>query len=315
MYPPMIGISLILRVLVPWQDLVDELTLPGIEPILWHIDDDPHDAPEADVLVTERPSNPRLRSRVSRIKGLKHVHLLSIGYEWVLEHLPKQVSLTNSKGAVEDATAEHCLALVLASLRQLPRVGQQQRERQWTRTWTSSLHGSKVVLLGAGGVGSEIRSRLLPFKPAELTSIARAERVHEQGYPVHSFNRLWAILPTADVVIVALPQTPETKQLIDAEFLSAMKNGSLLVNVGRGPLIDTEALVQELQSGRLHAALDVTDPEPLPAHHALWSAPNCIITPHMAGDTDQFIALVSELAVNQVIAFAHGEKLANRIIN
>ncbi|MGP9527177.1 2-hydroxyacid dehydrogenase [Glutamicibacter sp. AOP5-A2-18] len=311
----MIGISLILRVLVPWQDLVDELTLPGIEPILWHIDDDPHDAPEADVLVTERPSNPRLRSRVSRIKGLKHVHLLSIGYEWVLEHLPKQVSLTNSKGAVEDATAEHCLALVLASLRQLPRVGQQQRERQWTRTWTSSLHGSKVVLLGAGGVGSEIRSRLLPFKPAELTSIARTERVHEQGYPVHSFNRLWAILPTADVVIVALPQTPETKQLIDAEFLSAMKNGSLLVNVGRGPLIDTEALVQELQSGRLHAALDVTDPEPLPAHHALWSAPNCIITPHMAGDTDQFIALVSELAVNQVIAFAHGEKLANRIIN
>ncbi len=167
----MIGISLILRVLVPWQDLVDELTLPGIEPILWHIDDDPHDAPEADVLVTERPSNPRLRSRVSRIKGLKHVHLLSIGYEWVLEHLPKQVSLTNSKGAVEDATAEHCLALVLASLRQLPRVGQQQRERQWTRTWTSSLHGSKVVLLGAGGVGSEIRSRLLPFKPAELTQV------------------------------------------------------------------------------------------------------------------------------------------------
>lgn len=304
-----------LRVLLPWQDLVDRLQLPGIEPILWHIDDDPNDAPPADVLVTERPSNPRLRSRVSRIKGLKHVHLLSIGYEWVLEHLPKQVSLTNSKGAVEDATAEHCLALVLASLRQLPQVGQQQRERQWTRTWTSSLHGSKVVLLGAGGVGSEIRSRLLPFKPAELTSIARTERVHEQGYPVHSFNRLWAILPTADVVIVALPQTPETKQLIDAEFLSAMKNGSLLVNVGRGPLIDTEALVQELQSGRLHAALDVADPEPLPAHHALWSAPNCIITPHMAGDTDQFIALVSELAVNQVIAFAHGEKLANRIIN
>lgn len=301
--------------MLPWQDLVDELTLPGIEPILWHIDDDPHDAPEADVLVTERPSNPRLRSRVSRIKGLKHVHLLSIGYEWVLEHLPKQVSLTNSKGAVEDATAEHCLALVLASLRQLPRVGQQQRERQWIRTWTSSLHGSKVVLLGAGGVGSEIRSRLLPFKPAELTSIARTERVHEQGYPVHSFNRLWAILPTADVVIVALPHTPETEQLVDAGFLSAMKNGSLLVNVGRGPIVDTEALLPELQAGRLHAALDVTEPEPLPANHALWSAPNCIITPHMAGDTGQFISLVSELAVEQVIALAHGEELANQIIN
>ncbi|MGH3653120.1 hypothetical protein [Glutamicibacter sp.] len=106
----------------PWQDLVDRLQLPGIEPILWHIDDDPSNAPPADVLVTERPSNPELRSRVSRIKGLKHAHLLSIGYEWVLEHLPEQVSLANSKGAVEDATAEHCLALVLASLRQLRKL-------------------------------------------------------------------------------------------------------------------------------------------------------------------------------------------------
>ncbi|KUM29525.1 hypothetical protein AQ436_07580 [Arthrobacter sp. EpRS66] len=304
-----------LRVLLPWQDLVDRLRLPGIEPILWHIDDDPKDAPPADVLVTERPSNPELRSRVSRVKGLKHVHLLSIGYEWVLEHLPEQVSLTNSKGAVEDATAEHCLALVLASLRQLPQVGRQQRERQWTRTWTGSLHGSRVALLGAGGVGSEIQSRLLPFKPAELTSFARTERVHEQGYPIYSFDRLWAFLPTADVVIVALPHTPETEQLIDTEFLSAMKDDSLLVNVGRGPIVDTEALLPELQAGRLHAALDVTDPEPLPANHALWRLPNCIITPHMAGDTGQFISLVSELAVNQVIAFAHGEELANQIIN
>ncbi|WP_159614182.1 2-hydroxyacid dehydrogenase [Glutamicibacter sp. JC586] len=306
---------MILRVLLPWQDLVDRLQHPGIEPILWHINDDPNDAPPADVLVTERPSKPELCSRVSRIKGLKHVHLLSIGYEWVLEHLPEHVSLTNSTGAVEDATAEHCLALVLASLRQLPQVGQQQRERQWTRTWTGSLHGSKVVLLGAGGVGNEIRGRLLPFKPAELTSFARTERVHEQGYPIYSLDRLRTFLPTADVVIVALPHTKETEQLIDAEFLSTMKDGSVLVNVGRGPIIDTDALLPELQAGRLHAALDVTDPEPLPADHALWSAPNCVITPHMAGDTGQFISMVSEMAVNQVIAFAHGEELANTIIN
>lgn len=304
-----------LRVLLPWQDLVVQLQLPGIEPILWHIDDDPDDAPPADVLVTERPSNSQLRSRVSRIKGLKHVHLLSIGYEWALEHLPEHVSLTNSKGAVEDATAEHCLALILASIRQLPLAGQRQREQNWTRTWTSSLHGSRIVLLGSGGVGSEIRSRLLPFKPAELTTFARTERVHEQGYRIYSLDRLRGFLPTADVVIVALPHTPETEQLIDADFLAAMKDGALLVNVGRGPIVDTEALLLELLAGRLHAALDVTDPEPLPANHALWSAPNCIITPHMAGDTEQFIALVSELAVNQVINFAHGEELTNQIIN
>ncbi|WP_223308882.1 2-hydroxyacid dehydrogenase [Glutamicibacter nicotianae] len=304
-----------LRVLVPWQRLVDELTIPGIKPILWHINDDPEDAPPADVLVTERPSNPQLRSRVSRIKGLKHVHLLSLGYEWVLEHLPEKVSLTNSKGAVEEATAEHCLALILASLRQLSQVGKQQRERNWTRTWTSSLHGSKVVLLGAGGVGSEIRSRLLPFKPAELTVFARTERVHEKGFRIHSLDQLRAYLPLADVVISALPHTQETEQLINTQFLSAMKDGSLLINVGRGPIVDTKALLTELQTGRLHAALDVTDPEPLPVDHALWQAPNCIITPHMAGDTGQFISLVSELAVNQVVAIAHGEELSNRIIN
>lgn len=306
----MIGNSVTLRVLVPWQRLVDELTIPGIEPILWHINDDPEDAPPADVLVTERPSNPELRSRVSRIKGLKHVHLLSLGYEWVLEHLPEKVSLTNSKGAVEDATAEHCLALILASLRQLPQVGEQQRERHWTRTWTSSLHGSQVLLLGAGGVGSEIHSRLAPFKPAELTVFARTERVHEQGFRIHSLDQLWDFLPLADVVIVALPHTQETERLIDARSLSAMKYGSLLVNVGRGPIVDTDALLAELQTGRLHAALDVTDPEPLPADHPLWSAPNCIITPHMAGDTQMFLDLVSRLAVEQVQALAAGESIA-----
>ncbi|WP_313811891.1 2-hydroxyacid dehydrogenase [Glutamicibacter sp.] len=304
-----------LRVLLPWQDLVDRLQVPGIEPILWHINDDPNDAPPADMLVTERPSNPLMRSRVSRIKGIKHVHLLSIGYEWVLEHLPKGVTLTNSRGAVEDATAEHCLALTLASLRQLPQAGQQQRERRWTRTWTGSLHGSKVVLLGAGGVGSEIRTRLLPFRPAELAVFARTERVHEQGFTIYSLDRLWAFLPTADVVIAALPHTQETESIIDAQFLSSMQEGALLVNVGRGPIVDTEALLPELQSGRLHAALDVTDPEPLPENHALWDAPNCIVTPHMAGDTGQFIALVSQLAVDQVLNIAEGYEPVNQINN
>ncbi len=171
------------------------------------------------------------------------------------------------------------------------------------------------MLLGAGGVGNEIRSRLLPFKPAELTSLARTERIHEQGYPIYSLDRLWAFLPTADVVIVALRHTRETEQLIDAQFLSSMKDGSLLVNVGRGPIVDTEALLPELQAARLHTALVVTDPEPLPANHPLWNAPNCIITPHMAGNTRQFISRVSEMAVNQVIAFAHGEELASQIMN
>ncbi|GAA1412597.1 dehydrogenase [Glutamicibacter uratoxydans] len=300
-----------LRVLLPWQDLVDRLQVPGIEPILWHINDDPHDAPPADMLVTERPSNPLMRSRVSRIKGLKHVHLLSIGYEWVLEHLPEQVALTNSKGAVEDATAEHCLALILASLRQLPLAGERQRGHNWVRTWTSSLHGSNVVVLGAGGVGTAITSRIQPFNPASLVGYARTARISGNGTEVRSLDRLAADLPQADVVVVALPHTNDTEKYVGRDFLSLMKDGALLVNVGRGPIVDTEALLPELQSGRLHAALDVTDPEPLPENHALWDAPNCIITPHMAGDTGQFISLVSQMAIDQVTCIAAGKKTFN----
>lgn len=156
----------------------------------------------------------------------------------------------------------------------------------------------------------KIHLRLLPFKPAELTVFARTERLHAQGFRIHSLDRLGDFLPLADVVISALPHTQETEQLIDTQFLSAMKDGSLLVNVGRGPIVNTEALLMELQTGRLHAALDVTNPEPLPADHPLWSAPNCIITPHMAGDTQMFLDMVSQLAVEQVQALAAGEFIA-----
>ncbi|WP_417373978.1 2-hydroxyacid dehydrogenase [Glutamicibacter protophormiae] len=300
-----------LRVLVPWQRLVDALQIPGIEPILWHINDDPEDAPEAEVLVTERPSNPERRTRVARIKGLQHVHLLSIGYEWVLEHLPQHATLTNSRGAVEDATAEHCLALILASLRELPQALEQQREQRWERIWTSSLHGSTVLLLGAGGVGSAIAERLAPFKPAQVITVASKSRTLDDGTVVHGIDAIEALLPQADVVIVALPHTARTEKLVNAEFLSQLRDGALLANIGRGPIVDAEALLAELDRGRLRAALDVTDPEPLPSGHPLWTAPNCVVTPHMAGDTGEFLKLVSELAVRQIRGMLAGDEPFN----
>ncbi|ALD63095.1 hypothetical protein AFL94_03130 [Arthrobacter sp. LS16] len=300
-----------LRVLVPWQRLVDALQIPGIEPILWHINDDPEDAPEAEVLVTERPSNPERRTRVARIKGLQHVHLLSIGYEWVLGHLPPHATLTNSRGAVEDATAEHCLALILASLRELPKALEQQRKQRWERIWTSSLHGSTVLLLGAGGVGSAIAERLAPFKPAQVITVASKSRTLDDGTVVHRISDVEQLLPLADIVIVALPHTARTEKLVNAEFLARLRDGALLVNIGRGPIVDTEALLQELDKGRLRAALDVTDPEPLPSGHPLWTAPNCLLTPHMAGDTGEFLKLVSELAVRQVRGMLAGDEPFN----
>ncbi|MGP9487634.1 2-hydroxyacid dehydrogenase [Glutamicibacter sp. 287] len=295
-----------LRVLVPNGRLAMKLDLPGITPIYWHLNDSNEEAPEAEVLITERPLLVERRARVAQIPGLRHVHLLSLGYEWVLEHLNPDVSLSNSRGAVEDATAEHTLALVLASLRELPEAGAQQLKRDWNPLWGGTLHGATVLLLGFGGVGQEIRDRLLPFKPKEVIAVASRARQLPDGTPVHGIDELPALLPQVQVVIVALPDAPSTRGLVDAEFLAHMPDQSLLVNVGRGPVVDTDALLAELQSERLRAALDVTDPEPLPESHTLWAAPNCLITPHIAGNTWMFIDLSMNLAVEQIQRIAAG---------
>ncbi|GGJ53726.1 2-hydroxyacid dehydrogenase [Glutamicibacter ardleyensis] len=297
-----------LRVLVPNGRLLAKLDVPGVTPIYWHLNDSVEEAPEADVLITERPLLVERRARVSRIPGLRHVHLLSLGYEWVLEHLPPDVSLSNSRGAVEDATAEHTLALVLASLRELPAAGVQQQKQVWNPLWGGTLHGATVLLLGFGGVGQEIYQRLLPFKPKEVFAVASSARQLDDGTQVHGIDEMPDLLPQAQLVIVALPDAPSTRGIVDDKFLASMPDRSLLVNVGRGPVVDTEALLFELQSERLCAALDVTDPEPLPEAHPLWTAPNCLITPHIAGNTSKFIDLAMNLAVEQVKRLAVGQE-------
>lgn len=296
-----------LRVLVPTAHFAQEIQQPGIDAIVWHINDSPEVAPAADVLVTERPREVERRARVGSIPGLRHVHLLSIGSDWILDHMPAGVTLSNSRGAVEDATAEHGMALILAALRELPTAAIQQRRHDWAPLWTSSLHGSVVLVLGYGGVGKELFSRLEPFRPAALIPVASRARVLDTGRQIHGTAELAALLPQADVVVVTLPHNGATAHLVDATFLARMKDGALLVNIGRGPVVDTSALLTELSSGRLRAALDVTDPEPLPAAHPLWDAPGCLITPHMAGNTAEFIRLATDLTVAQLRRISLGE--------
>lgn len=302
-----------LRILVPTQHLAEAIQGPGIEPVVWHINNDPHDAPPADVLVTERPRNVDRRSRVARIQGLEHVHLLSIGYEWVVDHLPAGVTLSNSRGAVEDSTAEHAMALILAGLRGLQESAHLQQRQEWAPLWTSSLLGSVVLVLGHGGVGTELTARLAPFRPAAVVPLASTARTLADGRHVHGTNELPELLPSADVVVVTLPHTQATEHMVDAAFLARMKDGALLVNIGRGPVVDTGALLAELHTGRLRAALDVTDPEPLPAGHPLWSAPGCLITPHIAGNTAEFIRLATELTVEQVRRLSLGQELLHLV--
>ncbi|MFD1212749.1 2-hydroxyacid dehydrogenase [Arthrobacter sp. GCM10027362] len=299
---------MVLRVLVPSARLADDIRGPEVEPIIWHINDDPLEAPPADVLVTERPRDHARRARAGRIPGLRHVHLLSIGYEWVLEHLPPDVTLSNSRGAVEDAAAEHAIALILAALRDLPSAVEQQRQREWAPLWTTSLHGSVVLVLGHGGVGREVIARLQPFRPAAVIPVATHARTLDTGTRIHGTEELPGLLPQADVVVVTLPHDSSTAGLIDSAFLSRMRDGALLVNIGRGPVVDTAALISELRSGRLRAALDVTDPEPLPSDHPLWDMPGCLITPHMGGNTDQFMRLATDLTIEQLHRLASGQQ-------
>ena len=296
-----------LRVLVPTAQFAQAIRGPEIEAIVWHINDSPEDALAADVLVTERPREFENRARVGSIPGLRHVHLLSIGSDWILGHMPAAVTLSNSRGAVEDATAEHGMALILAALRELPTAAVQQRRHDWAPLWTSSLHGSVVLVLGYGGVGKELFSRLEPFRPAALIPVASRARVLDDGRQIHGTVELPELLPQADVVVVTLPHNDSTAHLVDANFLARMKDGALLVNIGRGPVVDTDALLAELSSGRLRAALDVTDPEPLPADHPLWDAPGCLITPHMAGNTAEFVRLATEITVEQLGRISRGE--------
>ena len=300
-----------LRVLVPSVELAAALSLPGIEPVVWHINDDPHDAPRAQVLITERPREVARRRRVGQIPGLQHVHLLSVGYDWVLEHLPAGMGLSNSRGAIEDATAEHALALALSALRGIPAAVRDQDAGRWNPQWGPTLHGARVLLLGYGGVGTEIAARLAPFRPSGITVVARRARTEPDGTTVHGTERLPQLLPEADIVILALPHDASTEGLVDARFLGTMRDGALLVNVGRGALVQTEALLAELDSGRLCAALDVTDPEPLPAGHRLWGAPNCLITPHVGGNSTRVIELCTQLAVTQMQRLSTGAEPLN----
>jgi phosphoglycerate dehydrogenase-like enzyme len=162
-----------------------------------------------------------------------------------------------------------------------------------------------VLILGAGGVGQALAKRLAGFE-VEVTMVARTER---NG--VVSVSELPDVLPLADIVVVAVPLTAETERMVDAEFLASMRSGSLLVNVSRGAVVDTEALLAEVEAGRLRASLDVTDPEPLPSTHPLWTAPGVLMTPHLGGNTSAYLPRARRLVARQVRAWRSGARLDN----
>jgi phosphoglycerate dehydrogenase-like enzyme len=236
---------------------------------------------------------------------LRLVQLLSAGAENFVGRLPDGVVLCNARGAHTPSTAEWAVTATLAAQRGIPFFVREQDAGRWSFGTHASLVGARVLVVGAGDIGRAIGAMMTGFD-VDLTYVARTARGD-----VRSVAELPELLPSADVVILIVPVTPETTGMVDAAFLAAMKDGALLVNAARGVVVDTGALLAELTAGRLRAALDVTDPEPLPEGHPLWSAPGLLLTPHVGGAVPETDARASAAVVEQVRRILAGEPLAN----
>ncbi len=238
------------------------------------------------------------------LAGLRVLQLGSAGYEHALPYLPEGVALCNAQGVHDAGTAELALGLLIAAQRGIDVAARAMTAASWEPAYRPSLTDRRVLILGAGGIGTAIARRLAAFE-VDVVRVATRAREDEAGH-VHAASDLPDLLPDVDAVVLAVPATPATTGLVDATFLAAMPDGALLVNVARGVVVDTGALVAEVRAGRLRAALDVTDPEPLPADHPLWHLPGVLVTPHVGGMTDAAEPRMLALVRAQIGALAAG---------
>ena len=248
---------------------------------------------------------PRVSEVLSRMTSLEVVQTLTAGVDNLRGAVPDGVLLCNGRGIHDTSTAELALTLTLASLRGVPGFVRDQDRHRWHTGWHPALADRRVLLVGYGAVGAAIERRLLPFE-VEVVRVARTAR---DG--VHAIGELPSLLPEADVVVLVVPLTDETRGLVDAGFLAAMKDGALLVNVARGAVVDTAAVIDALHSGRLHYATDVAEEEPLPEDHPLWSAPNLLVSPHVGGASSAMWPRARRLVRDQLHRYAAGEELVN----
>ncbi|WP_091084724.1 2-hydroxyacid dehydrogenase [Micromonospora nigra] len=251
---------------------------------------------------------------VDDLPDLAVVQLLSAGADAWVDRVPPGVTLCDARGVHDPATAEWVVTAILSQLRAFPALARAQARREWAYAEvapTDEVTGKRVLIVGAGSIGTAVAARLAPFD-VELTMVARTARPDEG---VRGVDELPRLLPGADVVVLLVPLTDRTRGMVDERFLAAMRDGALLVNAARGPVARTPALVAELATGRISAALDVTDPEPLPADHPLWSMPNVLLTPHVAGSVRGLLPRAYRLVGEQVRRFAAGEALINAVVD
>jgi phosphoglycerate dehydrogenase-like enzyme len=279
---------------------------PGIEADVWAGGDElPDSADQVEYVVLPFGVNPEVIQKIGTLPNLKIIQILSAGADHIIPYVPSHVVLANARGAHTPATAELTAGLIIASLRNLPRFAVAQHEGRWDYAQSDSIAGKHVLIVGYGDIGAAVERRLAGWD----VTVERVARQARDG--VHALGELPELLPRADVVVILVPVTDETRKLVNKNFLKAMKDGALLVNAARGAIVDTDALLDELTSGRLRAALDVTDPEPLPPGHPLWQAPGLFLTPHVGGAVYEVRERGYQVVSEQLARLSAGEPLRN----
>lgn len=298
-----------ITVLVPDDDGMVALSgISGVRPVRYRLGEPlPARAREAEVLIPSGKA-PALRSTLARLPRLRLIQLLSAGAEDWVGKLPDGVLLSTCRGAHGASTAEWVLAVLLSMYRELDALADARRAGEWAPRTTDTLQGKRVLVVGAGDVGTQVRRRLEPFD-TWVTMVGLSARPGVRGV-----SELPSLLGDADVVVLLVPLTSRTRGMVDAEFLAKMPDGAVLVNASRGAVVDTDALLDELSRGRLRAALDVTDPEPLPADHPLWSAPGLVLTPHVAGSVCGARRRSYRVVVAEIERYVQGE-LPNNLVH
>jgi phosphoglycerate dehydrogenase-like enzyme len=278
----------------------------GVRVLVWNGTDDPPDGiADTEFLLGSYMGGPVAETVLAALPQLRVIQLLSAGVERWLPIVPTGVTLCNGRGVHGGGTAELAVTGILALVRQLPFFLGEQAASRWSPRATDDLDGKRLLVLGAGDIGHRVAAALEVFG-AQTTYVGRSAR---DG--VHGTDELRTLLPSADIVVVAIPETDETRGLVDTKFLAALPDEAIVANIARGSIVDTEALLGELRAERLYAFLDVTDPEPLPADHPLWTAPNLIITPHVGGGTHGWERRGYRLVRAQIERFVKDEPLEN----
>ena len=280
----------------------------GIEADVWTGGEPLPDSKDAvEFIVLPGGVSPATLAVITKLPNLKVIQLMSAGAENVAPYIPAGITLANARGAHDAATAEWTVGAIVASIRNFPRFIKAQEAGRWDFAVSESVAGKHVLIVGYGSIGAAVERRLAGWE----VTVERVARHPREG--VRPITELQEALPNADVVVLLVPVTDETRHLVNAEFLKSMKDGALLVNAARGPIVDTDALLAELTARRITAALDVTDPEPLPPGHPLWQAPGLLLTPHVGGAITDATSRAYAIVRDQLARYAAGEPLRNVI--